>query len=572
MDNLREQNLSPLILSPPRMEWSVASLRPHLHGVVVLLFTLSTLVGTGCSNSSVTNETTSDTPQNFPIDGPGESAGFPTLALGGGTPYQEEPDAGGELLSDTSNPGEDGSGEESPYSTDADASGEEGPVALLPEDCNNGVDDDGDDETDCADPDCALSPLCTPAAENCFNGVDDDGDGAKDCQDSDCEDVPACAPEDCSNFIDDDNDGFADCLDTDCVFTSACQEGDCGDGLDGDGDGFADCLDSECALAPKCIENICGDGLDNDGDGLADCDDVDCADDLVCTEFGCLDGIDNNGDGLVDCADPDCKEAPGCTGETCTDFYACLLESGCGCTQGVDCPDVVSSEGSACQANCVESGGCWEGCLSTLSPYVLSNLNKWLACQETHCADAPVTETTACVNANCIIEYAECFAAGSLPCSHYGFECGENCVDAACEEACFQDLSPAGTLDALTWDDCRYSLCDQNGDNAPDSLECIYLASLYACADTAPSCLPVLFEGGGGSCGALMTCALECPITDESCHLTCIENATFTALEISAEIFECAIIACGTETAALTPECIDAAIASTCSTLAESCE
>ncbi len=51
------------------------------------------------------------------------------------------------------------------------------------EECGNGVDDDGDGATDCADPDCAAE---CGGAEECGNGVDDDGDGATDCADPDC--------------------------------------------------------------------------------------------------------------------------------------------------------------------------------------------------------------------------------------------------------------------------------------------------------------------------------------------------------------------------------------------------
>ncbi len=71
--------------------------------------------------------------------------------------------------------------------------------------CNNGIDDDGDGFTDCADADCDLQtcalpgggagtcqggacipPVCTPVAEVCDNGADDDCDGKTDCADSDC--------------------------------------------------------------------------------------------------------------------------------------------------------------------------------------------------------------------------------------------------------------------------------------------------------------------------------------------------------------------------------------------------
>ncbi|MGQ9590104.1 MAG: hypothetical protein ACUVYA_07400 [Planctomycetota bacterium] len=64
--------------------------------------------------------------------------------------------------------------------------------------CNNGVDDDGDQLVDCADPDCAEDPACRK--ENCTNGVDDDGDQLVDCADPDCAEDPACQPSECEDY------------------------------------------------------------------------------------------------------------------------------------------------------------------------------------------------------------------------------------------------------------------------------------------------------------------------------------------------------------------------------------
>ena len=58
--------------------------------------------------------------------------------------------------------------------------------------CNNGIDDDGDGDIDCADSDCLGAPECGPAGampmpyEICDNGIDDDDDGKVDCDDPDC--------------------------------------------------------------------------------------------------------------------------------------------------------------------------------------------------------------------------------------------------------------------------------------------------------------------------------------------------------------------------------------------------
>jgi subtilisin-like proprotein convertase family protein len=53
--------------------------------------------------------------------------------------------------------------------------------------CTNGLDDDGDGLSDCADPNCVGSWLgCAPREHACSDTADDDGDGQVDCADSDC--------------------------------------------------------------------------------------------------------------------------------------------------------------------------------------------------------------------------------------------------------------------------------------------------------------------------------------------------------------------------------------------------
>ncbi|MBK9033009.1 MAG: M4 family metallopeptidase [Myxococcales bacterium] len=94
----------------------------------------------------------------------------------------------------------------------------------------------------------------------------------------------------CADGLDNDGDGATDCADSDCAAAPACQapttETACADGLDNDGDGATDCADSDCAQAPACqapaTETACADGLDNDGDGATDCADSDCAQAPAC--------------------------------------------------------------------------------------------------------------------------------------------------------------------------------------------------------------------------------------------------------------------------------------------------
>ncbi len=58
--------------------------------------------------------------------------------------------------------------------------------------CNNGLDDDGDNDADCADSDCLSQPYCDPTEGSCIDNFDNDGDGRKDCLDSDCDGNAAC--------------------------------------------------------------------------------------------------------------------------------------------------------------------------------------------------------------------------------------------------------------------------------------------------------------------------------------------------------------------------------------------
>lgn len=63
-----------------------------------------------------------------------------------------------------------------------------------PEVCDDGIDNDGDGDTDCADSDCSGDPVCQPEPdpEVCDDGIDNDGDGDTDCADADCAGDPVC--------------------------------------------------------------------------------------------------------------------------------------------------------------------------------------------------------------------------------------------------------------------------------------------------------------------------------------------------------------------------------------------
>ena len=161
-------------------------------------------------------------------------------------------------------------------SSTAAASGDHGHVNKTGN-CEDGLDNDGDELVDTADPACQ-QPGCQPSTQqpNKCN-EEDDGGGA---------------PDDCADGIDNDNDGFTDADDPDC------QEGGSGDEVNDDSE-----LDD------------CADGIDNDNDGFTDADDPDCQEGGSGDEVNddselddCADGIDNDNDGFTDADDPDCQD------------------------------------------------------------------------------------------------------------------------------------------------------------------------------------------------------------------------------------------------------------------------
>lgn len=145
------------------------------------------------------------------------------------------------------------------------------------------------------------------AEEQCDNGVDDDGDTVYDCGDADCFADPICQPDGqpensdarCSDWIDNDGDGNLDCDDSDCfgMGLSICQGSwDKLKSAANPTSGSSASADEIPSLgAGMSVEDLIGTGSDNDGE----------RNDVVCS-----DGIDNDDDGRVDCADFGCRFDP----------------------------------------------------------------------------------------------------------------------------------------------------------------------------------------------------------------------------------------------------------------------
>jgi cysteine-rich repeat protein len=221
-------------------------------------------------------------------------------------------------------------------------------------------------------------------AENCTNEIDDDGDGNVDCNDPECGGSIACNPEVCDNQADDDGDGDFDCDDPDCFTNDICilcgngaidNDEDCdGNNLNGDNcttvpggfiAGTLSCNDDCSFNTDNCSTGgaICGDGVRNgieacDGNDLAgqDCTDRGFAGGtLACNaacQFntqGCVGAGCGNGvvDGAEQCDDGDQIDGDGCD-SNCTN-------TACGngiVTAGEQCDDGGQFAGDGCEGNC----------------------------------------------------------------------------------------------------------------------------------------------------------------------------------------------------------------------------
>ena len=426
--------------------------------------------------------------------------------------------------------------------------------------CDDQRDNDGDNRVDCQDPDCAnanncgnscpatipvrcQNGMCVASLQeclgrelNCDDQVDNDQDQATDCQDTDCAQTPVCVAcptdrpvrcqtgecvaqadqclgtreVDCTDMRDNDADTRVDCQDPDCAFDVACQQAcpmdrpfrcpdntcaasqtgcmqrefSCTDREDNDNDQLVDCVDPDCDLDPSCFagcpmdrpircqdntcvttfdqclggrELNCTDGQDNDNDQRVDCADSDCAFDQSCgmlcppdRPFRCLDNVcvasltqclPGRETNCTDQEDNDNDQRTDCQDSDCAQDPACQMA--CPATRPVRCPD----------GNCVtDFAQCVGGGVERVCNDQQDNDGDMrVDCQDLDCAldpacgqmcptDAPVR----CQDGRCVRDLAECFAGGvELLCSDQRDNDGDNRVD--CEDQdCFTDQACGG--------------------------------------------------------------------------------------------------------------------------------
>ena len=144
------------------------------------------------------------------------------------------------------------------------------------EDCNDGVDNDGNGLTDASDPNALGCPVSCTDQDGDGYSADGGSCGPIDCNDLD-QNINPGAEETCSDGIDNNCNGNIDSADMNavgCPLTCTDMDGD-GASIEGGACGAMDCDDNNDAVNPSALE-ICDDGIDNNCNNRADAQDAVC--------------------------------------------------------------------------------------------------------------------------------------------------------------------------------------------------------------------------------------------------------------------------------------------------------
>jgi len=135
-----------------------------------------------------------------------------------------------------------------------------------PDECNDGIDNDGNGFVDCGDFGCSRSDdveiiaLCDAILENtfekCQDGIDNDGNGFVDCGDFSCRaaddtNIVAACQESVEQLLLDDEPNPNPVDGAPLQAYRLTPDMKCSDGLDNDNDGFVDCDDWDCSWNPE---------------------------------------------------------------------------------------------------------------------------------------------------------------------------------------------------------------------------------------------------------------------------------------------------------------------------------
>jgi hypothetical protein len=193
-------------------------------------------------------------------------------------------------------------------------------TACIAEVCNDGLDNNNNNLTDCQDPVCASDPLCASGVETfCEDFTDNDGDSLVDCEDpTACQTLPACTPGNTST-------GGT------CATANQCQANNTDPFCINDGDLNINFPGGYCSQFCNVAANDCGDdgvcvninlasgnGLCLDGCTINNncrvgysCQAIGAARVCILSE-NCTNGVEDDIDGQIDCADADCAEDAAC--------------------------------------------------------------------------------------------------------------------------------------------------------------------------------------------------------------------------------------------------------------------